>query len=109
VPAGRALYDARGQAMHTLLLGGISSGFYDSDGLAGFCGAYSNFLVNPSVPVYGNGSIKLQALKGPTVLGYMYGGIFSTVAQTSANAAVAATQTGAANQVFAVVLTPVPR
>ena len=40
----------------------------------------SAFFASPSVPAYANGVIKLNKLKRPTVLGYMYGGIYSTVA-----------------------------
>jgi hypothetical protein len=54
------------------------------------------------LPTYRNGVIKLNQVKRPTVLGYMYGGIYSTVAQTSNTA----TQTGASNQVFQVTLIP---
>ena len=38
--------------------------------------------------------------RGTDVLGYMYGGIFSTVPETSRNPTIEATQTGASNQVF---------
>ena len=72
----------------------------------GYYGAYSAFMANPPVPTYSNGVIKLNKLKGPTVLGYIYGGIYSTVPETSGNPIVAETQTGASNQVFAVILTP---
>jgi hypothetical protein len=58
--------------------------------------------VSPSVPAYSNGVIKLNKLKRTTVLGYMFGGIFSTVQQTGNTI----TQTGASNQAFQVTLTP---
>ena len=74
--------------------------------LPGLYGAYSDFMVNPYLPAYTNGVIKVKRRGGPIVLGYMYGGIFSTVAQTSFNPVIAATQTGASNQVFVVTLTP---
>jgi hypothetical protein len=74
--------------------------------LPGNYGAYSAFLANPFVPQYANGVIELDKLKGPTIIGYVYGGIYSTVAQTSPNPAIEATQTGASNQVFEVVVTP---
>jgi hypothetical protein len=73
--------------------------------LPGLYGAYSAFLADPFLPTYANGVIKLDKLKGATVLGYMYGGIYSTVAETSGDPTVEATQTGASNQVFQVTLT----
>lgn len=45
----------------------------------------------------------LNKLSGPTVMGYMYGGIYSTVQTTSTNTFSA---TGASNQVFQITLTP---
>jgi hypothetical protein len=68
--------------------------------LPGFYGANSAFFANPRVPAYGNGVIKLDQLKRTTTLGYIYGGIYSPLAQAED-----ATQTGASNQVFAVILT----
>ena len=70
--------------------------------LSGLYGAYSSVLANPSVPAYSNGVIKLAKIRRPTVLGYMYGGIYSTAAQTGSSS-----QTGASNQVFEVTLTPI--
>ena len=66
-------------------------------------GANAAFLQNPALPAYTNGVLKLNTLAGPTVLGYMYGGIYSTVANTTGNTFSA---TGASNQVFQIVLTP---
>ncbi len=40
------------------------------------------------------------------MIGYMYGGIYSTVAETSFDPSTEASQTGASNQVFEVMLTP---
>ena len=68
----------------------------------GYFGAYSGFFASPSVPAYSNGVVKLNKLKRAIVLGYVYGGIFSTVQQTANTI----TQTGASNQVFQVTLTP---
>jgi hypothetical protein len=70
--------------------------------LPGLYGAYAAFMPSPSLPTYRNGVIKLEKLKKPTVLGYMYGGIYSTVVQTSPDPSVGATQTGASNAVFMV-------
>jgi len=75
--------------------------------LPGDFGAYSSFQFNPALPMDANGVINLSKLKGVTVLGYLYGGIYSTVAETSNDPAVEATQTGASNEVFEVTLTPV--
>lgn len=66
-------------------------------------GANAKYFQNQALPVYGNGVISLNKLSGPTVLGYMYGGIYSTVAFTPDNTF---TATGASNQVFQIVLTP---
>ena len=48
----------------------------------GYYGGNSAFFASPAVPVYSNGVIKLNKLKRPTVVGYVYGGIFSTFQQT---------------------------
>ena len=77
--------------------------------LPGLYGANSSFMTGASVPHYANGVVNLARLRRPTVVGYMYGGIFSTVAETSFNPVIAATQTGASNQVFQIVVTPTRR
>ena len=77
--------------------------------LPGLVGAYSNYLPNPFVSTFGNGVVDLTKLKGPTVLGYMYGGIFSKVPLTSFDPVIAETQTGASNQVFQITVTPTRR
>lgn len=74
--------------------------------LPGLTGACSAFLPNPAVAAYANGVIRLKQFTKPVVRGYLYGGIYSVVAQTSDDPTVAATQTGASNQVFLVTLTP---
>jgi hypothetical protein len=111
-------YDYPGGPLTNLTTGGNSPGWVDDVSslvqsqnghdqeyimppLPGDYGAYSEVLANPSVPTYNNGVIKLAKLKRPTVVGYVYGGIYSTVAQTTE-----ASQTGASNQVFAVTITP---
>ncbi len=70
--------------------------------LPGYYGAESAFFNAAGTPSYGNGVIKLDALKKPTIVGYMYGGIVSTVPETSDPF----TQTTATNAVFRVVLVP---
>lgn len=69
----------------------------------GYYGGVSSVFRNPSVPAYSNGVVKLNLnrLKRPTVVGYIYGGIFTTTQQADPT-----TQTGASNQVFQVTLTP---
>ena len=90
----------------------LSQSKYGSDqefimpALPGLYGAYSSFEASPLLPVYSNGVVKLDKLKGPTVIGYLFGGIYSTVAETSADPVTEATQTGASNQVFEVTVTP---
>ena len=70
--------------------------------LPGFYGANSAFFTNPEVPSYNNGVIKLDHLKHTTILGYIYGGIYSPDPQPEYS-----TSTGATNEVFEVVLTRV--
>jgi hypothetical protein len=43
--------------------------------LPGLLGASAAFFHNPGLPTYANGVIQLDKLTGPTVLGYMFGGI----------------------------------
>ena len=50
--------------------------------LPALLGAEAAFFENPTLPTYSNGVIQLDKLGGPTVLGYMYGGIQSTSANT---------------------------
>ena len=56
-----------------------------------------------SASFFRNGVVALDRLRGPTVVGYMFGGIYSTVSNTSGNTFRA---TGASNQVFQITLTP---
>ena len=69
----------------------------------GYYGGVSSVFLNPSVPRYSNGVIKLQPkrLKRPTVVAYIYGGIYSQAQQSNPSA-----NTFASNQVFAVTLSP---
>ena len=69
----------------------------------GYYGGVSSVFLNPAVPVYSNGVIKLQPnrLKRPTVVAYIYGGIYSSAGQTDPTS-----NTAASNQVFAVTLSP---
>jgi hypothetical protein len=72
-------------------------------GSTGNYGANAAFFINKALPTYANSVIKLNSLRGPTVVGYMFGGIYSTVSNTSGNTFRA---TGASNQVFQITLTP---
>ena len=69
----------------------------------GYYGANAALFGNQALPTYRNGVIRLNKLRGPTVVGYMYGGIYSTVPTTGNNTFA---QTGASNQVFQITLTP---
>ena len=72
-------------------------------GSTGNYGANAAFFINHALPTYANRVIKLNRLRGPTVVGYMFGGIYSTVSNTSGNTFRA---TGASNQVFQITLIP---
>ena len=69
----------------------------------GYYGAGAAFYANPALSTYCNGVIRLNKQSGPTVVGYMYGGIYSTVQSTAPGTF---SQTGASNQVFQITLTP---
>jgi hypothetical protein len=72
--------------------------------LPGFYGAEARFFANPQLAAYSNGVIQLDSLTQSATLGYMYGGIFSTAANTTDQT----TQTKASNALFKVVLVPAP-
>ena len=71
-------------------------------GGTGYYGAGAGWFGNQALPQYRNDVIRLHQLSGPTVLGFMYGGIYSTVAATGNTFS----ETGASNQVFQITLTP---
>jgi len=81
---------------------GTSQEFIMPSQLPGFFGGTAAFFAAPGLPTYANGVIDLARINAPTLIGYMYGGIFSQQAQTT----VQSTQTGSSNQVFAIYLTP---
>lgn len=66
--------------------------------LPGLLGAEASFFPNPTLPTYANGVIQLDKLAGPTVLGYMYGGIQAQQPNFGSSGAVA--------DVFLVTLVP---
>ena len=70
-------------------------------------GANAQFFLADGIATYDNGVIKLDDLSAtqPTVLGYMFGGIFSNAPDTRG---VDGAVSGASNQIFEVVYTPVP-
>jgi hypothetical protein len=69
-------------------------------GDAGYYGAYAGYFQNPALPTYCNGVIQLNKLNGPTVVGYMYGGIHSIAPTPPARG------TYASNIVYQITLTP---
>ncbi|MFM8891759.1 MAG: hypothetical protein ACKOTB_09095 [Planctomycetia bacterium] len=71
-------------------------------GSTGNYGATAAFFMNQSLPTSANRVIALARLRGPTVVGYMFGGIYSTVSTTTGSTFRA---TGASNQVFQITLT----
>ena len=68
-------------------------------------GAGAEFFVADGIPTYANGVIKLDELTGPTVLGYIYGGIFANAPHVRG---VPGAVSGASNEIFEVLYTPVP-
>jgi hypothetical protein len=68
-------------------------------------GANAEFFLADGVPTYDNGVIKLDELTEPTLLGYIYGGIFSNAPHTRN---VPGAVSGASNEIFEVFYTPVP-
>src|SRR5205807_160541 len=70
--------------------------------LPGLFGTEAAFFASPGLPSYPNGVVKLDQLQGPTTLGYIYGGIFSKLPNTTNPR----TQTTASNLVFKVTLVP---
>jgi hypothetical protein len=67
-------------------------------------GANAAFIPNGELPTYPNGVIALDKLKKPTFIGYIVGGIASTVTDTNCT-----TDTQASNYVFKVTITPISR
>lgn len=65
-------------------------------------GAEAVFIPKANIPLYANGVIQLDALhKGPIVIGYIVGGIMSTLPNTNTNA-----DSTASPYIFTVTLTP---
>ncbi len=68
-------------------------------------GANAQFFLAAGIPTYDNGVIKLDQLTGQTVLGYIFGGLFANAPNTQG---VSGAVSGASNQIFEVVYSPVP-
>jgi hypothetical protein len=81
---------------------GTSQEFIMPSQFPGLYGAGASYLAAPGLPTTSNGVIELRDLKGPTTLGYIYGGIVSTTPNTTDQE----TQTTASDQVFKLVLVP---
>ncbi|MHB1947869.1 MAG: hypothetical protein ACYCQI_07140, partial [Gammaproteobacteria bacterium] len=64
-------------------------------------GAGAFFMTNPSLPQFENNIINLDAINKPTIIGYIVGGIQSTLADTNVNS-----DSAASPYVFAVTLIP---
>ena len=71
--------------------------------LPGLFGAEAGFFASPDLPSADNGVIQLDQLTGPTIVGYMFGGIFSQVPDPGGSGP---GQSGSSNQVFAITVTP---
>jgi hypothetical protein len=68
-------------------------------------GTNAEFFLAEGIPTYDNGVIKLDELTEPTVIGYIYGGIFANAPHTQG---VTGAVSGASNDIFEVLFTPVP-
>jgi len=68
-------------------------------------GANAEFFLADGIEIYENGVIKLDELMQPTLLGYIYGGLYSNSPHTRG---VPSAISGASDRIFAVMYTPVP-
>jgi hypothetical protein len=68
--------DSAGNMKQYLLPGSLPA-VTDMNGNPLFLGAETEFFLAPGIATYGNGVIDLDALSGPTVVGYFFGGIAS--------------------------------
>jgi hypothetical protein len=69
-------------------------------------GASAEFFLADGIETFANGVIKLDELRGPTTLGYIYGGIIANGPHTRSGNPPATSS--ASNIIFTVVYTPVP-
>jgi hypothetical protein len=63
-------------------------------------GAEAEFFLKDGIATYSNGVIDLDALSGPTLIGYIFGGIAADAPNGG--------MTSASNELFPVIVTPVP-
>jgi hypothetical protein len=68
-------------------------------------GTDAEFFLAPGVPTYDNGVIKMDLLTQQQTIGYIFGGIFSNMPNTRG---VAGAFSGASNDIFEMIYTPVP-
>ena len=66
-------------------------------------GTNARIIPAPKVPAFDNGVIKLRSLQGPTLVGYLYGGMRTTDANPTGTG-----QSFASNRIFKVLVTPIP-
>jgi hypothetical protein len=66
-------------------------------------GTNARIIPAPDVPAFDNGVIKLRSLQGPTLVGYMYGGMRTTDANPTGTG-----QSFASNRIFKVLVKPIP-
>jgi hypothetical protein len=77
----------------------------DPDGKRLRFGANAELFLAEGIETYANGVVKLDALSGPTTLGYIFGGLAANAPNTRGFAGTASV---ASNEIFKVVVTPVP-
>lgn len=65
-------------------------------------GAEARFFIKEGISTYSNGVIKFDKLKGPTIVGYIVGGIISTLPNTNAQQV----ETTSSPYIFAVTIIP---
>jgi len=78
---------------------------YDGSGNRLRFGANAEFFPAPGIPTYDNCVINLDELTSETTLGYVFGGLFANAQNTQG---VTGAVSGASNEIFTVVYTPVP-
>jgi hypothetical protein len=91
--------------VHTQDLLGEFPALFDQQNKRMRFGADAEFFLSPGIPTYDNGVIRLDELTEPTVVGYIYGGIFANAPHTQG---VSGAVSGASNEIFEVVYTPIP-
>jgi hypothetical protein len=92
--------DSSGHMTQYLLPGTYPTIPAPSNGAPLLLGAETEFFLRDGIATYENGVIDLDALSGPTVIGYLFGGIASDAPNGG--------KTIASNAMFPVVITPVP-